>query len=43
MKCDRVTTIEKAKAVSLILALGALSQAALEKIELAIKLALDLR
>ena len=39
-KCDQVTTIEKAKAVYP--PLGALGQAALEKIEQAIKLALDL-
>src|ERR1700683_3315847 len=41
VKCDQVTTIEKAKAVHP--PLGSLSQADLEKIELAIKLALDLR
>jgi mRNA interferase MazF len=41
IKCDQVTTIEKAQAVYP--PLGALSQAALEKMELAIKLALDLR
>jgi mRNA interferase MazF len=40
VKCDQVTTIEKAKAVYP--PLGALSPAALEKIEQAIKLALDL-
>jgi mRNA interferase MazF len=40
VKCDQVTTIEKSKAVYP--ALGALSQAALEKMELAIKLALEL-
>ncbi|SPF56066.1 hypothetical protein SBA4_770030 [Candidatus Sulfopaludibacter sp. SbA4] len=40
VKCDQVTTIEKSKAVYP--PLGALSHAALEKIEQAIKLALDL-
>jgi mRNA interferase MazF len=40
VKCDQVTTIEKAKAVYP--PLGALSRAALEKMEQAIKLALDL-
>jgi|SRR5580658_8684470 mRNA interferase MazF len=41
VKCDQVTTIEKAKAVYP--PLGSVSQAAMEKMELAIKLALDLR
>jgi mRNA interferase MazF len=41
IKCDQVTTIEKVKAVYP--PLGSLSQADLEKMELAIKLALDLR
>jgi mRNA-degrading endonuclease toxin of MazEF toxin-antitoxin module len=40
VKCDQVTTIEKAKAGYP--PLGAVSQAALEKVEQAIKLALDL-
>jgi mRNA interferase MazF len=40
VKCDQVTTIEKAKAVYP--PLGALSQVALDKIEQAIKLALEL-
>ena len=40
VKCDQVTTVEKAKAVYP--PLGALSPAALEKMEQAIKLALDL-
>ena len=40
VKCDQVTTIEKAKAVYP--PLGSVSQAAMEKMEQAIKLALDL-
>ena len=40
VKCDQVTTIEKAKAVYP--PLGSVSEAAMEKTEQAIKLALDL-
>jgi len=40
VKCDQVTTIEKARAVYP--PLGVLSQASLEKVEQAIKLALEL-
>src|SRR5271156_2683993 len=41
VKCDQVATIEKAKAVYP--PLGSVSEAAMEKMEQAIKLALDLR